>query len=97
MIRSISEYEQRRANSQKLGKAKTMVLIDQVKNALKSTKEPDYVYAISVQGHGKYPDRKVILFQSKSDKGSPTNHRKWQHEYYITNQITRWIHLSRRL
>ena len=66
--------------------AKDMVLIDQVKNALKSTKEPDYVYAISVQGHGKYPTEKVILRPKVKVTKAPNESLKWQYEYYV-NQI----------
>ena len=40
--------------------AKDNVLIKQMKNALESTKGQDYIYTISVQGHGKYPTEKVL-------------------------------------
>lgn len=38
-----------------MGWAKDNVLIDEIMNTLSSTKEKDFIYAISVQGHGKYP------------------------------------------
>lgn len=66
--------------------AKDMVLIDQVKKALNSTKEPDYIYAISVQGHGKYPTEQVILRPKVKVTKAPTEELKWQYEYYV-NQI----------
>lgn len=39
-----------------LGWAKDSILEEEIINALKSTKEQDYIYAISVQAHGRYPD-----------------------------------------
>ena len=42
-----------------LGWAKDAVLTSQIFNSLNSTEGSDFIYAISVQGHGKYP-RKVI-------------------------------------
>lgn len=66
--------------------AKDMVLIDQVKKALNSTNEQDYIYAISVQGHGKYPTEKVIVNPKIKVTKAPTEELRWQYEYYA-NQI----------
>jgi phosphoglycerol transferase MdoB-like AlkP superfamily enzyme len=38
-----------------IGWAKDNVLIDEIMNTLKATKEQDLIYTVSVQGHGKYP------------------------------------------
>lgn len=38
-----------------MGWAKDYVLTDKIISVMKSTKKQDYVYAISVQGHGSYP------------------------------------------
>lgn len=38
-----------------MGWAKDNVLVDEIIKSLKSTKEQDFVYTISVQGHGRYP------------------------------------------
>lgn len=38
-----------------MGWAKDNVLIEEILKSLKSTDEQDFVYSISVQGHGKYP------------------------------------------
>ncbi len=40
--------------------AKDHVLISEIKAALDSTEGKDFVFAISVQGHGKYPEEKKI-------------------------------------
>ncbi|WP_310603934.1 LTA synthase family protein [Anaerosporobacter sp.] len=38
-----------------MGWAKDNVLIEEIMKTLRSTKEQDFIYTISVQGHGKYP------------------------------------------
>lgn len=40
-----------------LGWAKDKVLISEITSALDSTENADFVFAVSVQGHGKYPDK----------------------------------------
>lgn len=40
--------------------AKDEVLIAEITKALDSTKEPDLIYTISVQGHGSYPNEPVL-------------------------------------
>ena len=40
--------------------AKDGVLTEQILDALNSTEGSDYIYTISVQGHGKYPQEQVI-------------------------------------
>ncbi len=40
--------------------AKDHVLIDEIKAAMESTEGRDFVFAVSVQGHGKYPENRVI-------------------------------------
>lgn len=42
-----------------LGWAKDTVLTRYVMSALKSTEGPDFVYCITVQGHGKYPTEEL--------------------------------------
>lgn len=40
--------------------AKDYVLIDEIRAAMESTEGKDFVFTISVQGHGKYPEKQVI-------------------------------------
>ena len=40
--------------------AKDGILTEQIMDALESTDGKDYIYTISVQGHGKYPTEQVI-------------------------------------
>ncbi|MEG2658841.1 MAG: sulfatase-like hydrolase/transferase, partial [Clostridiales bacterium] len=39
------------------GWAKDEVLVDEITNALKATEQQDFIYTITVQGHGKYTDK----------------------------------------
>ena len=54
-IEYMSDYE-----STPLGWAKDIHLVDVILDALQSTKEQDFVYTISVQGHGAYPEEPLL-------------------------------------
>lgn len=66
--------------------AKDAILTEQIMTALKSTKSRDYIYTISVQGHGKYPSEEVIKNPVIQVTDAPSEETKWQYEYYV-NQI----------
>lgn len=66
--------------------AKDDILTSQIMGALKSTKERDYIYTISVQGHGKYPTEQIIKNPKIQVTDAPDEETKWQYEYYV-NQI----------
>lgn len=66
--------------------AKDNVLISQITDALESTDTPDYIYTISVQGHGKYPTEQVIEDPEIEVTSTPNEEMKWQYEYYA-NQV----------
>lgn len=63
--------------------ARDGVLTDYILDALKSSKEEDFVYAISVEGHGSYPQEKVLLDPEIEILDAPTEELKWQYEYYF--------------
>ncbi len=42
------------------GWAKDSILIPEITKALEATAEPDFVFAVSVQPHGKYPDERIL-------------------------------------
>lgn len=50
-----------KAEVNELNWAKDKILVGQIMKVLSSTKEKDYIYAISVQGHGAYPVEPVLL------------------------------------
>ena len=66
--------------------AKDSILTEQIMEALKSTKNKDYIYTISVQGHGKYPTEQIITDPEVVVTKAPTKEDKWQFEYYV-NQM----------
>ncbi len=66
--------------------AKDGLLSDQMIDAMKSTKERDYIYTISVQGHGKYPTEQVLENPEIRVTEAPDEEQKWQYEYYV-NQV----------
>ena len=66
--------------------AKDAILTDQILDALKSTKGQDYIYTISVQGHGRYPTEQVIEDPEIVVTDYKTEEQRWAYEYYA-NQV----------
>ena len=66
--------------------AKDHILVEQIMTALESTTSRDYIYTISVQGHGKYPAEEVIKNPEIQVTEAPSEEIKWKYEYYV-NQI----------
>lgn len=66
--------------------AKDGVLTEQILSALESTENKDYIYTISVQGHGKYPNEQVLMDPVITCDKAATEEQKWNYEYYV-NQI----------
>ncbi len=66
--------------------AKDTILTENIIDALNSTKGPDYIYTISVQGHGKYPKEQVIEDPVIEVTEAPDEETKWAYEYYA-NQV----------
>lgn len=66
--------------------AKDNILTEQILDALNSTDAPDYIYTISVQGHGKYPTEQVIEEPAVSVTKADSEEERWAYEYYA-NQV----------
>lgn len=67
--------------------AEDSVLTEQIMNVLKTTKERDYIYTISVQGHGAYPEE-PLLVEPKIDVHLPEELSDYYYQYlYYVNQI----------
>ena len=66
--------------------AKDALLTEAIIDALNSTEEKDYIYTISVQGHGKYPTEEVIKDPVIKVTEAPEEETKWAYEYYA-NQV----------
>ena len=59
---------------------------DEILKCLDSTEGPDYVYTISVQGHGAYPDEQILEDPEITVSGAPTEEENNKWEYYV-NEI----------
>lgn len=67
--------------------AKDRVLVGQIMKVLSSTKERDYIYAISVQGHGAYPEE-PLLMEKKLDVQLPEELSEYYYQYlYYVHQL----------
>ncbi|MDR3072107.1 MAG: LTA synthase family protein [Clostridiales Family XIII bacterium] len=63
--------------------ARDDVLIGEILGAMEATETKDYVYAISVQGHGKYPSTKTIEHPKFTVKSEMTEEQRYGWEYYL--------------
>ena len=68
------------------GWAKDQILTGGIMDSLESTKGQDYVYCISVQGHGAYPDEQILEDPEITVSGAPTEEENNKWEYYV-NEI----------
>lgn len=69
------------------GWAKDKVLTGEIIKTLKSTDEPDYIYTISVQGHGSYPTSKVLENPVIQVTGGISDEGRRNAIEYYANQI----------
>ena len=81
-----AEYMPEEENKNPLGWTKDEVLTDEIIKCLDSTEEPDYVYTISVQGHGGYPEESILDDPEITVTGAATENQNNQWEYYC-NEI----------
>ncbi len=68
------------------GWVRDRILTDEILKCLSSTEGPDYIYTISVQGHGDYPSEQLIEDPKITVSGAPTQELNYKWEYYV-NQI----------
>lgn len=64
--------------------AKDKVLTSQILDAINSSDDPDYIYTISVQGHGNYPTSPIDDTQTITVEGTESEEKKNAYEYYAT-------------
>lgn len=82
-----AEYMPEEDDKNPLGWTKDHVLTDEIVKCLDSTEDqPDYVYTISVQGHGAYPEEPMLEDPEITVSGAATEEKNYQWEYYV-NQI----------
>lgn len=63
--------------------AKDSVLIEEILAALASTESEDLVYTISVQGHGQYPEEKILENPAVTVAGITVDSEANAFEYYV--------------
>ena len=68
------------------GWAKDEVLLEHINDCLNSTEQQDFVFTITVQGHGSYPEKKVIKEPHLYAWGTETAKKNNQWTYYA-NQV----------
>ena len=68
------------------GWAKDDILIQHIMDAMDSTRQQDFVFGISVQGHGDYPEERVIENPKILVEGIEDEATKNKWEYYV-NQV----------
>ena len=81
-----AEYMSEEENKNPLGWTKDEVLTDEIIKCLDSTEESDYIYTISTQGHGAYPEEQLIDDPEITVSGAETEAQNNQWEYYV-NEI----------
>ena len=68
------------------GWAKDDILLTHIQDALDSTEQQDFVFTISVQGHGNYPEEKLIENPRITVSGLESEAKNNAWEYYV-NQV----------
>src|SRR5699024_5366224 len=82
-----AEYMPEEDDKNPLGWTRDRVLTDEIIKCLDSTEDqPDYVYTISVQGHGAYPEEPILEDPEITVAGAATEEKNNQWEYYV-NEI----------
>ena len=80
------EYMVEEDQKNQLGWVKDSILTQEILNCLNDSEGVDYIYTVSVQGHGAYPEEPILDDPDITVKGSPTTARNNQWEYYV-NEI----------
>lgn len=80
------EYMPDISDTTPMGWVKDHILTDEIVKAMESTEGPDYVYTISVQGHGDYPEEPVLSDPVIQVSGSESQEKDYAWEYYV-NQL----------
>ena len=78
------EYMPDISDTTPMGWVKDHILTDEIFKAMESTEGPDYVYTISVQGHGDYPTEPVLSDPEIKVTGAESEEKN--NEYYV-NQL----------
>lgn len=80
------EYMPDISDTTPMGWVKDHILTDEIFKAMESTQGPDYVYTISVQGHGDYPTEPMLSDPTIKVTGAESQEMNYAWEYYV-NQL----------
>lgn len=80
------EYMPDISDTTPMGWIKDHILTDEIFKTMESTEGPDYVYTISVQGHGSYPTEPMLEDPVIEVTGAGTEEENNAWEYYV-NQL----------
>lgn len=80
------EYMEDEDEQNPLGWVRDRALVRPILDCLQSTEGSDYIYTISVQGHGDYPDEPILEDPKITVSGSATEEQNYKWEYYV-NEI----------
>lgn len=80
------EYMEKEDDQTELGWVRDRVLTQSILDCLESSKGKDYIYTISVQGHGDYPEEPILEDPQITVSGSATSEQDCKWEYYV-NEI----------
>ena len=80
------EYMEREDEKNEIGWVEDRILTDSILDCMESTDGSDYIYTISVQGHGAYPEEEVLEDPVIEVSGADTEAENNQWEYYV-NQL----------
>ena len=81
-----AEYMPKEDLKNPTGYTKDCILTDEIIKCLDSSEGPDYIYTISVQGHGDYPEEPILDDPEITVSGAPTTEKNNAWEYYV-NQL----------
>ena len=76
------------------GWSKDKILTSQIMDALKYSDQKDYIYTISVQGHGQYPAEKLLADPEINVTKAPDDVTKNRYEYYANEvyEMDQFVH-----
>ena len=80
------EYMEEEDDHTPRGWVRDRVLKQSIMDCLESSEGRDYIYTISVQGHGDYPEEPILEDPQITVSGSATEEQNYKWEYYV-NEI----------
>ena len=80
-----NEYMDNQDDVNEIGWMRDRTLIPYIDECLEKTRNRDFVFVVSVQGHGAYPTEEVIEDPAIEVTGAETDEKNCQWEYYVNS------------